>query len=172
MEYQIKEIVGFEGQYEVDTNGDVWSIKFGRRKKKSQFINNRGYLLVSLCKDGKPKTCAVHRLVAETFIDNPNNLPEVNHKDEDKTNNNVENLEFCDRRYNLIYSGVIEKAVKAAAKAKSKTVIQLTKDGKFVAEYPSAMEAERQTGIWQTSITNCCNYNRKSAGKYKWKYKE
>ena len=107
-------IVGYEGLYEVSSYGRVRSLdKYVKSKSKSYRLhkgkvlisekNTRGYLSVVLSYNGKHKAITVHRLVAQAFIPNPNNLPEINHKDEDKTNNNVENLEWCDHKYNVNY---------------------------------------------------------------------
>ena len=112
-----KPVSGYEGYYEVDQFGRVFSlgrvvtVKDGDRiyekpiagRQMKQTMHDKGYKTVSLTKDGKTKTLFVHRLVADAFIENPNNLPMVNHKDEDKTNNFAENLEWCTNEYNLSY---------------------------------------------------------------------
>ena len=90
--------------YLITEEGDVYSRKFRKLKKMKQHDDGRGYKKISLYTDGKSKTYKVHRLVAEIYIPNPDNLPEVNHKDEDKTNNNLSNLEWCSRQYNAQYS--------------------------------------------------------------------
>ena len=172
MTYQIKDIEGYEGLYQVDNQGNVWSLKFGKRRKLRAGVSS-GYLIVVLCKNGKPKTHKVHRLVAQAFISNPQNLPCINHKDECKTNNLVENLEWCTQRYNMLYSGNHLKANKASVKSCSKGVLQYTLDGEFVNEYPSTREASRQTGINQSDIVQCCrgHKNYSHAGGYVWEYK-
>lgn len=103
-------VVGYEGLYEVSNTGRVRSVDrydnrncFRKGKVLSPGKNTKGYLSVVLNCNGKRKTITVHRLVAEAFLLNPDNLPEVNHRDEDKTNNRVDNLEFCDHKYNLNY---------------------------------------------------------------------
>ena len=105
-----KPIEGYEGLYEVSNTGRVRSID--RYDSRNHFRRGRilklsydtvGYLIVGLHSNGKKKTYLVHRLVAPAFIPNPDNLPQVNHRDEDKTNNRVENLEWCDSKYNLSY---------------------------------------------------------------------
>lgn len=101
-----KDIKGYEGLYQVSNLGRVKSLNYnhtGNVKVISSRVCNSGYLRVQLHKDGVRKKLLIHRLVAEAFIPNPLNLPEVNHKDEDKTDNRVENLEFCDRTYNINY---------------------------------------------------------------------
>lgn len=100
--------------YDVSNFGEIRNSKTGRLRKTS--ISCKGYEMVILFKNGKRKNCSVHRLVAETFIPNPNNLPEVNHKDEIKTNNFVDNLEWCTRIYNENYGTGIKKAIETKRK--------------------------------------------------------
>lgn len=141
--------------YEVSNLGNVRNIKTGRVLKPAK--HGLGYLHVVLCKNGKHKTITVHRLVAETFIPNPDNLPEVNHKDEDKTNNCIENLEWCTQIYNAQYS-------------KNKTILQLKKDGSLVRIWPSAMNVQNILSYNQAHISKCCLGKRHSAYGYKWCY--
>jgi hypothetical protein len=121
-----KAVKGYEGYYEVDQFGRVYSVDRlvpvddnGRQynkalcgKQMKQGMHSNGYKIVSLTKEGKTKTVFVHRIVAEAFISNENNSPMVNHKDEDKTNNFVENLEWCTAKYNRSYGKAIEKHAK------------------------------------------------------------
>lgn len=121
-----KPVAGYEGYYEVDQFGRVFSCdrvvsvddnsrkydKPLRGKQMKQSMHDKGYKIVSLTRDGKTKTCFVHRLVAEAFIPNPDNLPMVNHKDEDKTNNFLENLEWCTASYNRTYGKAVERHAK------------------------------------------------------------
>lgn len=104
-----KDIIGFERIYEVSNYGRVRNVKSGRILSVSKCGGCRGYAGVSLSKDGKRYGRLVHRLVAEAFIPRPDGLYEVNHKDEDKTNNRVDNLEWCDHRYNMNYGSRMEK---------------------------------------------------------------
>ena len=129
--------------------------------------NTRGYPFVIICKNREMKNFKVHRLVAEAFIPNPLNKPEVNHKNEIKTDNRVENLEWMTGKENCNYGTRNERV----AKAQSKPVKQFTKDGVFVQDFISAKEAERQTGIFHTNIVACLKGKYKSAGGYVWKYK-
>ena len=106
-----KPIKDYEKLYEISNYGNVKSILFRnniiqkeQNKILKQNTNDFGYLVVQLRKDGKKKSYYVHRLVAEAFIENPNNFTEINHKDFDKTNNKAENLEWCSRKYNVNYS--------------------------------------------------------------------
>lgn len=170
-----KPIEGYEN-YEVSNIGRVRSLNYHRTGKEKILIPVlfKYYLGVNLYKNGKMKCCKIHRLVAQAFIHNPDNLPCINHKNENKTDNRVENLEWCTVGYNLIYSNIHIKGANASKKKLSKPVIQFTLDGKFVAEYPSTMEAYRQTGIHYSNIANCCRGKEhcKSAGNYKWKFKD
>lgn len=153
-------------EYQVSNWGRVKSLKFGKERILKPSKDKDGYLMVNLCKDGKGKMFKVHRLVAEAFLPNPNNLPEVNHKNEIKDDNRVENLEFCDCKYNLDYND----GQKRRAEKRSKTVNQYTKDGLLIASYPSTREASRQTGYNNGNISQCCNGRYKSAYGYIWKY--
>jgi len=161
-------IEGYEN-YEVRPNGEVVIIKTGRVLKPIK--TKCGYLRVQLWKNGKGKWFGVHRLVAQAFIQNPLNLPCVNHKDEDKTNNNVENLEWCTYKYNANYRTRIERIVKANINGKqSKPVLQLMKDGSLVRIWPSASEVERQLHFSTSHISKCCRGKLHSAYGYKWCY--
>ena len=175
-----KDIQGYEGLYQISSLGNVKSLNYNRTGKECILkygINTNGYLIVVLSKNGKGKTFAIHRLVAQAFIENPENLPCVNHKDENKTNNCVNNLEWCSYEYNNNYGTGLERMLKTKKLRNCKTggisVLQFTKDGKFIKEFPSIHEAARCTGINQGSICQCCK-NRKgylTAGGYIWKYK-
>ena len=157
-----KEIQGYEGKYQVSNLGNMKSLNFHGTGKEHLLNQNlcKGYLHVGLSKNGKSKTILVHRLVATAFIDNPNNLPVINHKDECKTNNCVDNLEWCDYRYNAIYGTCISRVLKTKklrnCKNAERPVLQFTKDGKFVNEYHSTHEAKRCTGISQGNIVSSC----------------
>lgn len=148
-----KDIEGYSGLYQISNIGNVKSLKFGKERILKPVKDGKKYLCVNLCKQGKQKMCKVHRLVAETFIDNPNNLPQVNHKDEDKTNNASSNLEWCDCQYNIDYS-------------QSKQVL-CVETGKI---YPSLSEVCRQLGFTQSHISNACNGKRKTAYNFHWRY--
>ena len=96
-----KLIIGYENLYKINNYGEVLSLRSNKILKPNN--NGIGYFIIQLCKNGKRKNYLIHRLVAEHFLDNPNNLPEVNHKDEDKSNNFVNNLEWCKHKYNMNY---------------------------------------------------------------------
>lgn len=171
-----KDIKGYEGMYQVSNLGRVKSLERYRKnnggsetlmpeKILKQGKLKRGYCRVELCKDAIRKPYLVHRLVAETFIDNPNNLPEINHKDECKENNIVDNLEWCDSKYNNNYGTHNQKV----SVAKGRKVKAYDFDGKLVMEFHSISEAHRQTGISQQCISFCIAGKYKHAGGYVWK---
>ena len=157
-------IKGYEGIYEVSDQGRVRSLKFGKERILKQGRNPEGYLLVCLCKNGEHKAYKVHRLVAQTFIPNPDNLPQVNHKDENKENNSVHNLEWCTNKYNSNY-GTRNQRI-------SKSVLQYTKSGVFVREWKSATDVKRNLGYSSCDISSCCTGRYKTAYNFIWKFKD
>lgn len=151
--------------YEVSNLGNVRNIKTKRMLKPWKDLDD--YLVVGFyVRKGKVKKYKVHRLVAETFIPNYDNLPCVNHKNENKQNNCVDNLEWCTHEYNNIYGTRIERMVKA----KSKTVLQLRKDGSLVRVWSSVNEIYRKLGYFYGNINQCCLGKRHSAYGFKWCY--
>ena len=181
-----KPIKGYEGLYEVSNFGRIKSLKRlvkSHNKWGECYItinekilktsdNKLGYLFVKLFKNNKAKTYYIHRLVAEHFIPNPNNYKEVNHKDENKTNNVVTNLEWCDRKYNVNYSNRTKRVTEKLKNKKewSKPVIQYTLDGQFVKEWESINEADRN-GYNHGHIAACCLGKRKTHKGFIWEYK-
>lgn len=169
-----KDITSYEGLYQVSNWGRVKSLNYnhtGKERILKLTKGSSGYLQAQLCKNNKIKLCRVHRLVAQAFLENPDNLPEVNHKNEIKTDNRIENLEFCDRKYNVNYGTAIQRKSEKQINGKcSKSVYQYTLNGEFVAEYPSIREVERQLGFKQPNISYCCNGKYKQAYCYKWSY--
>lgn len=175
--------VGFEGFYEVSNFGRVRSIAVYIDKHKRVYqrkapvlkaieTNRDGYKRVLLCHYGKHHHCAVHRLVAMAFIPNEKNLEEVNHKDENPANNNVENLEWCSRKYNANY-GTLPKRISKRMSVQhptAKRVYQLDINGNVIAEFKSQREAGRIMGIGGEVITRACKGTVKLAGGYRWKY--
>lgn len=107
-----RDIDGYENKYQISNYGRIRSVKKNIILKP--MVATNGYLVACLWKDNKQKKFLIHRLVAEYFIDNPNSYPEINHKDEDKTNNNANNLEWCTHLYNMNYGEVKEKISNAA----------------------------------------------------------
>lgn len=194
-----KDIPGFEGLYQVSNLGRVKSLPRGKQWPYRRTHNNirkphikNGYYQVNLSKDNKVRWISVHRLVALAFIPNPDNLPCVNHQDENKLNNHVNNLEWCSYAYNANYGTArqrqiesmktndplnlrIQKSLVTREKNKRpnarKKILQLDSDGNIVKYFDSISDAGRQ-GYDRASITYCCQGKRKTAGGYKWKYYE
>lgn len=168
-----KDIKGYEGLYQVSNLGNVKSLYYN--KLLSICKQDNGYSYVCLWKNKKETKGLIHRLVAETFISNPHNLPQVNHINEDKTDNRIENLEWCDCKYNSNYGTRGERISKNKMSDKhplSKHILQYTKDGQFVKEWCCAYDAMRELNINQSSITKCCKDKLKTSGGFVWKYKE
>lgn len=163
-----KDIEGYEGVYQISNLGNVKSLKYGKERILKPKKDVGGYLRVTLCKEGKLKHYKIHRLVAEAFIVNPNNLPQLNHKDEDKTNNRVENLEWCTHFYNNNYGTRNQRSVESNTNHpnKSKQVMCL-ETGKI---YPSTHQVERELGYNRGNISKCCTGRYKQAYGYTWKY--
>lgn len=182
-----KQVAGYEGIYEVDQFGRVYSLDrtktvvdngriyekpiAGRQMKQS--IHTKGYKTVSLTKNGSTKTMFVHRIVAEAFLPNPNNLPMVNHKDEDKTNNFIDNLEWCTASYNRTYGKAIERQAKKIRGRESKkkiAVIQRDMSGDFLNWFDSLTKAAENVNGSTSSISAVCKGKRKMAYGYLWEY--
>lgn len=195
MEKEIwRDIAGYEGYYQVSNFGRVRSLdklqnyngsmrlRKGRVLKPSN--DRQGYLIVDLSKNNKAVTRTIHRLVALSFLDNPNNLPHVNHKDEVKTNNFVfvnkdgsvdyekSNLEWCTASYNVNYgNAAVERGIKQRNdRSKSKLTAMYTLSGNLIDIYPSAREASRLTGISKTLIYKCCRGENKTAKGFIFRY--
>ena len=161
-----KDIADYDGLYQISDKGRVKSIGYGKERILKPAKVGSGYLFVNLYKNGEKKQFLVHRLVCQTFIHNPYNLPEVNHRDENKTNNSVENLEWCDRKYNNNYGTHNQRM----AEKLSKPVLQFTKDEKFVKEWKSTKDVERNLGFNHSLISACCLGKYKFGYEYIWKY--
>ena len=155
----MKDIKGYEGLYAVTSCGKIWSYR--RQKFLNPSANKIGYLCVNLCINGNHTSYAIHRLVAEAYIPNPENLPEINHKDENKENNCLQNLEWCNRKYNINYGTRNEKL--------KKPILQYDLDGNFIKEWESAADVGKKV---KSSICHCLNGDQKTAYGYKWIYKE
>ena len=175
-----KDIKNYEGLYKVNEKGEIKSLpKYRKHSRVNNYYYTKekimhpsfdkdGYLMTRLVKDGKYTVVRVHRIVAETFIPNPNNLPIVNHKDENKCNNCVDNLEWVTQKENVNYGTRTERQIKS----QSLQVLQI-KDGKVIAEFSSLNEAARSLGKRNGgAISSCVNGITKTAYGYKWMIKE
>lgn len=183
-----KDILGYEGIYQVSNMGRVKSlarqIRTGKTMSYQQLkerilktnnkVCNSGYETVVLCKEGIQTTKTVHRLVAEAFIPNPDNMRCVNHRDENKRNNFVDNLEWCSQAYNVMYGSLQKERIKVLrnnSKKACKPVLQYSKEGKFIREWSSAAEVERKLGYHSSDISMCCKNKIKSSRGFIWRYK-
>lgn len=159
-------IIQANRNYEVSTEGRIRNAT--NKKILSQSVNHKGYRKVSLFENGRAKNFFVHRLVAIAFIENPNNLEQVNHKDEDKANNFVENLEWCSPIYNIRYgSGIKRKAISRTRKTK---IMQISTTGNNIATYRSFAQANKAIGARyrDSKISECCKGKRKTAYGFVW----
>lgn len=150
----------FDGSYQVSSDGQVKNVATG--KIYAQRLNSKGYVIVRIF----GKNHRVHRLVAEAFIPNPMNLPYVNHKDENKLNNSMDNLEWCDHLYNQNF-GTRNKRM---AITKSQPVVQCLKDGRPFIHWISTSQPERtKIGARKNSIIKCLKGTQNTAGGYTWR---
>lgn len=180
-----KDVLGFEDAFQVSNLGRIKRKAFNfnifngvNSFRKAHILKPQlrvgGYYHVSLSYKGKVYTKLVHRLVAMAFIPNPYNLPQVNHKDENPSNNCVDNLEWCDQKYNSNYGTNGQRiSSKLTNGLRSKVVEQYDRKGNFIKEFPSVAEVSRLLGFPTSSITRCCNGSKKYSvvGGYQWKYK-
>ena len=187
--YEIwRDIPGFEGEYQASSMGNIRSVGFvrdcydinnscfngkvrhikGKDRRPAVRGKNKDRLGMTLAKNGVLVQTSIARLVALTFIPNPNNLPEVNHKDENPKNNQVSNLEWCDRGYNNNY-GTRNKRV---AEKLSRPIKQLTLSGELIRVWVSQQEIQRRTNYQQSCISDCCRGKQKTAYGYKWEFYE
>ena len=162
-----KDVEGYEGFYKVSNHGDIMSLPRNGTTKNSrilkQYTDRCGYKYVILQKLGKLKTEKVHRIVANNFIPNTQNKREVNHKDGDKTNNQVDNLEWVTTSENQLHSIYVLNHLR-------KRVVQCTVDGKVIKIWESQAKAAKALKICGGDISRCCNGIRAIAGGYKWRF--
>ena len=176
MEEIWKDIKDYESLYQVSSLGRVRSVdrlvdihnskRIAKGQIISQHITKSGYCVVDLYKGNERKALQVHRLVAEAFIPNPDNLPQVNHKSEAKTENFVENLEWCDQSYNVSYNGLSRKR----GRLFRKPIIQMDLDGNEIFGWLSMRDCQYVTGYHRGCIADVCKGKYSQAYGYKWKY--
>lgn len=179
MEEIWKDIKGYEGWYQVSNLGRVRSLdryvngngiscdfQFMKGKILKGIPDKLGYIRVNLRRNASYNIRLVHQLVAEAFIDNPDNLPYINHKDEHPENNVVDNLEWCTPKYNVNYGTSIERS----SRTKWRKVIQFDKEGNEIARWDSLKEAAKFIGRAQQNISRCCRGKAPSCGGYIWRY--
>lgn len=184
-----RDIVGYEESYQVSNLGRVKSLARGifeingkQRVSKEKILKSKrissGYRAVILYKDRKEKTMYIHRLVAQSFLQNDNNYTDVNHKDGNKENNCVENLEWVTRSYNIKHAynaglrkAYIDKAQEAALKIKSFPVLQYDNNNVLIAEYSSITQASLQTNVSPYYISKSCKGELNNNANYIWRYK-
>ena len=187
MQESWKDIPNFEGRYQVSNLGRVKSLsrivntgRNGYRKIKEHILvprNFNNYQKISIRIHPKRYWFDIHRLVADAFIPNPSNLPEVNHKDSNPCNNKVDNLEWCNQSYNIKYAYKYgnAKPTKGCFKKGNiphnrKKINQYSKNGEFISSYISIKEASDYTHIKRTAINNCLNSRCKTSGGFIWRY--
>lgn len=163
-------INGYEGLYEVSSFGRVRSIKKGREYILKQYITKQGYMNTILWKGNKMKNFRTHRLVAASFIPNYKNMPYVNHKDENRTNNNYLNLEWCTPKYNSNYGTSRKKC--SINNGCNRPVLQLDFEGNVINEFYNISYAAKHTGVSQVLIAQCCRCEKVRGGDYLWCYKD
>lgn len=175
MEEEWRDIKGYENLYQVSNKGQIKSLGNGKSNNSFTHVERimkafltEGYLKVRLCKNGKTKSFLVHRLVAESFLPNPDNLPCVNHKSEKKTENNVENLEFCSYQYNNNYGTRKQRAYEKQkiTNSKRKPIKCLDLQTNEISYYTSINETARQfnvhsTIIWRSIYRNKSPYKKR-----------
>lgn len=176
MEEIWKDIYGYEELYQVSNLGRVKSLNYNHTRKEHILKPRKdkdGYLRINLYKDEKRKTMFVHRLVAQTFIPNDDLFKtQINHKDENKGNNNINNLEWCDATYNSNYGTRNERNSKSNINhpKKSKQISQYSLDGVFLKTWESTMQIERETSFAHSFISACCKGKYQKAYGCIWKY--
>ena len=153
------DIEGYEGLYQVSNLGRVKSLRGKEEKILKAGVGTSGYNFVGLRKSGNVSYKQVHRLVALAFIPNIYNMPQVNHKDKNRLNNVVDNLEWCTAQYNIDYSN-------------SKSIIQYDLQGNYIRTWKSSKEIEKETKIDHSNIIRCCRGEIKKSHKYLWRYAE
>lgn len=176
MKEEWKDVKGYEGIYEISNLGNVKSFYSG--KIISQKKNNRGYMVVDLYKNRQRKSFLVHRIVAISFLNKDKLCNDVNHIDENKENNCVENLEWCTHKENVNKwcKNNTEKVGRKQFKSTEKyrkldmNISMFNKDGSFIKTYTRASDIKKELNKDISCIIQCCDGKRKSAYGYKWKF--
>lgn len=179
MEEIWKDVPGYRGEYQASNLGKIRSVKKDRKIKiLSDRKHPNGYFYTMVCMDGVCQTKKAHRLVALTFIPNPENKPQVNHKNGVKTDNRVENIEWCTRSENGLHAhrtGLSPKPTGTKGMvgvlcSNSKQIAQMDLKGTLINVFGSAMEVERELGFTHTSISYCCIGKSKKSHGFIWKH--
>lgn len=174
-----KNVPDFEDSYEVSNLGRVRTKPHyvrvcggGKRLVQPRIrklgCGTNGYLQIGCCRESKTKLFLLHRLVAQVFIPNPNNLPEVNHKDEDITNCRADNLEWCTSKYNANYGTRTQRCIEN--NPQKRPVNQYTKDGRFIKRWRMINDAARHVGVDGSAITRVCKGKQHTSMGYVWRY--
>lgn len=162
-----KNVPGYEGLYQVSNLGRIKrTFKNGKDRIMKGKLDKDGYIQVILSRHQTKKYCRLHRLVADAFISNAENKPQINHKDRNKRNNAVSNLEWATARENTLH------CIETGRGSKTREIVQYTKNMDFVAVWSSIREASRSLNISEHNISYCCSGGFKSAGGFVWRYKE
>ena len=178
----LKDIPGYEGRYSASADGRIYSHKTKRWLKPN--ISRNGYESVELFNKGMRKRMLIHRLIAIAFIPNPENKEQVNHRDENKRNNSIENLEWSTRKENMNYGTRTLRQINSTdytsekrkniarenGKAAAKPVLQISRTGEIINRFDSIVEAQRALCVKRSHIVECCRGKRKSSNGYLWRY--
>lgn len=166
-----RDVVGYEGIYQISNLGRIKSIRCRghiREKILKPYVDGKGYLFITLCKDGKRKECRIHNLVATMFIQKPSNAQCVNHKNGNKKDNCVNNLEWCTFQQNIIHS----RTQLGNIPNPPKKVIQKNLDGEILKIWDSGLEVQKYLGIWQPSLSRVCRNGGGILNGFFWSYFE
>ena len=177
MEEIWKDIKGYEGIYQISNFGQIKSLNYnhtGKEKIRQLDVSNKGYYTILLSKNGNKKKFSVHRLVAETFIPNIKELPMVNHIDGIKTNNNIDNLEWCDGSKNEkhAYDNGLKTKKFGENNPMAKSVDVFDLDGNFIMTFPTVKEAAKQMKVGENTVINGCKEKTKNPKTYIFRYSE